>query len=111
MELLITVVLLLVLLIPLAVSIRRATDLFILEADDGQVRFVRGRIPQSLLDEISDVLVRSKSTGRLRVFVERREARIDARGDFTPGTLQQLRNVIGNVPLQRIRAGGRRAGR
>ncbi len=93
--------------VPLAIAIRRSTDLFVLEVNRGAVRFVRGRIPQALLDELTEVLQRAKSNGRLRVFVERQEARIDARGNFTDATLQQLRNVIGNTPLQRIRAGGR----
>lgn len=107
MELLLTVLFLIAVAIPLAIAMRRSTELFVLRVNGGKTRFVRGRIPQSLFDELDDVLRRSDSDGLLRVYVERGEARIDTRGTFSDGTQQRLRNVIGTVPLQRIRAGSR----
>ncbi len=86
-------------------AIRRSTELFVLEVDSGDVRFTRGRIPPQLLDEIREILRRSGSNGVLRIVQDRREAVIEATGNFGAGTLQQLRNVIGNTPLQRIRSG------
>lgn len=105
MELLLTILFLIAVAIPLAIAFRRSTELFVLRVSDGRTRFLRGRIPQVLFDELDDVLRRSDSRGTLRVYVERGVARVEGRGHFSEGTLQQLRNVIGNTPLQRIRAG------
>lgn len=91
--------------LPLALAIRRSTELFVLRVDAGRVRFVRGRLPQSLLAEITDVLSRTQSQGHLRAVVHRGTAELHPRGEFSPETLQRLRNLIGNVPLQRIRTG------
>lgn len=91
--------------LPLAFAIRRSTELFVLRVDTGRVRFVRGRLPQSLLAEISDVLGRTQSQGLLRVVIHRGTAELQPRGEFSPETVQRLRNLIGNVPLQRIRTG------
>lgn len=87
--------------------VRRATDLFVLKVSRGGVRFVRGRIPPSLLRELKDVLRGAGHDGVVRVVHERGEARLIVDGTFDEGTQQRLRNVIGRYPLQRIRAGGR----
>lgn len=97
-------VVLAVLLIPLGIAISRSTELFVLRADAGRVRVVRGRLPPSLLSDLRDVFARSQETGWLRVTVSRGAAMVNARGAITEPTLQRLRNVIGVVPLQRLRA-------
>lgn len=86
-------------------QLRRSTELFVIAAEAGGARLVRGRIPPQLLTEIREIIRRSNSRGELRVVVERREPVLETRGEFSAGTLQQLRNVIGNTPLQRIRSG------
>jgi hypothetical protein len=77
----------------------------LLEVENGQVRFVRGRMPPSLLRELRDVLDASGQQGVVSAVLEDREAKVVVRGDFDEGTVQQLRNVVGRYPLARIRAG------
>ena len=43
-----------VLLVPLVISIRRATELFVVRIRAGEAHLFRGRIPQALLDEIGE---------------------------------------------------------
>jgi hypothetical protein len=86
-------------------QLRRSTELFVIAAEADGARLLRGRIPPQLLNEIREIVRRSNSRGELRVVVEWREPVIEARGEFSAGTLQQLRNVIGNTPVQRIRSG------
>src|SRR5262245_8777664 len=100
------------LLMPLVVSIRRSTELFKLKVRDGKAHFVRGRIPQSLLSDVNDI-VRSPAIARAEIRAVRRggKARLEANGELTPEQRQRLRNVLGAYSLQRIMAGGRTRGR
>lgn len=98
----------LVALAALAVSMWRATELFVLGVKQGNVRVVRGRLPPTLLSDLRDVLERTSETGRVRVTVVRGVATVTVSGTISEPTTQRLRNVIGAVPLQRIRTGGGR---
>ncbi len=91
--------------LPLARAISRGTELFVLRVERGRCRFVRGRIPPSLLRELEDVLRMNQSSGQLKAVQERGAAVWVAKGDFSDGTLQQLRNVLGTYPLAKIKAG------
>ncbi len=96
-----------VLAIPLVVSIRRSTELFVIRIDAGRARFIRGRMPQRLLNEISDVVRREKiRTGLIRCVTEGGAPRITATG-LGDGAAQQLRNILGTYQVAQIRAGGR----
>ena len=96
-------------LIPIALAVRRSTELFVVKVRDGEARFFRGHIPQSLLDEIADV-VRTPRVPHVDLVVVRRDGRpeLSARGDLHPDQAQRLRNVLGQYSVQRIAAGGRR---
>ena len=100
------------LLLPLVRSMRRATELFRLKLRDGQVYFVRGRIPHGLLQDLGDV-ARSSQIAKADVWALRRDGRAElhTRGELTPEQLQRLRNVIASYSLQRILAGARPARR
>jgi hypothetical protein len=100
----------LLLLWPLLVSVRRAADLFVVRVRGGRAVFVRGRMPQSLLHDISDV-VRSPpvSEAVLRVVRRSGEAELLVEGEVSEGQRQQLRNAIGRFSVQRIMGGGRPA--
>lgn len=91
--------------LPLARMISRATELFVLRVEGGRCRFVRGRIPQSLLHDLGDVLKSTRSSGQLKAVTRRGTAVWVANGDFSEGTLQRLRNVLGTYPLAKIKAG------
>lgn len=103
-----TVLVLSLLLIPLAISVRRSTELFRVKVRDGKASFVRGRIPQSLLSDLEDI-VRSPPIGRAELWAVRRsgKARLEIRGEISAEQGQRLRNVVGLYSLQRIRAGAR----
>lgn len=92
----------------LAVSVRRATELFVVKVLDGTAHFYRGRIPQGLLDEIGDV-VRSPRVRQAELRVVRRggSPELTTAGELSADQLQRLRNVIGRYSVQRIAAGGR----
>ncbi len=97
--------LLLLLLLPIAYGLARATELFVVSATQGKLHLVRGRLPQALFEELSDVARRNALDG-----VEIRAVRADGQArviadKVSEGTLQQLRNVVGRFPLQRIRSG------
>lgn len=91
------------------VAIRRATELFVVKVRDGQAHFFRGRMPQSLLDEIDDV-VRTPPVAQADLQVVRRSGRpeLSVRGELHADQLQRLRNVLGRYSAQRIAAGGKR---
>lgn len=111
MRLLLAIGLLVLLCWPLGVAILRSNQLFVLRVEAGKVRFLRGRMPQGLLDDLADVVRGSSAQGTLICISEDQRPRLTARGEFDAGLLQQLRNVVGLYPIQRIRAGGKPRGR
>jgi hypothetical protein len=98
--------------IPLAISVRRSTELFRIRIRDGRASFVRGRMPQSLLTDLEDI-VRSPPIERAEVWAVRRggRAQLETKGEISAEQCQRLRNVVGTYSLQRIRAGARPARR
>jgi Protein of unknown function (DUF3634) len=88
--------------LPIWWGLSRATEVFFLRVHDGRIRRARGRLPRALLGEIEDVLARTQCSGWVRAKRSRGAVVVDVRGDFGAGTTQQLRNVIGTVPLQRM---------
>jgi hypothetical protein len=97
-------------LIPLVISVRRSTELFRIKVRDGKARFVRGRMPQSLLSDVEDV-VRSPPIERAELWAVRRsgKAHLETKGELSAEQRQRLRNVVGLYSLQRILAGARPA--
>lgn len=98
------------LLLPLIISIRRSTELFKLKVRAGETRFVRGRMPQSLLSDIEDVVRNTKIESADLLVVRRRgRAELIAQGKLTRDQVQRLRNAVSSYTLPRIAAGGRPA--
>lgn len=92
----------------LTISIRRSTELFVLRvnpADVPPVKFVRGRIPGALLQDLRTILTAGGARGTLRVLVARGTAVVEARGSFSPDTMQRARNLVGLYPLPKLRNG------
>jgi hypothetical protein len=80
---------------------------FVLTVRGGAVRAVRGSIPPAVLGDLREVLAGSGATGTVRALDHGgRTAVIELQGDFSPQVAQRVRNVVGNVPLPRLRAGG-----
>ena len=113
MSTLLGVLVLIALLVPLSISIRRSTELFVVRigpsTEVGQapshVHFIRGRIPRALLRELRDVLEPSEARGTLRVIVERGQAVLAPRGNFDEATLQRVRNLVAMYPVAKLKAG------
>lgn len=96
-------------LLPLVIGLRRSTELFVVRVRSGVPRLVRGRIPQSLLDEIADVVRTPRvHAARLRVVRRAGQPSLSIRGDVDAAGAQRLRNVIHRYGVARIAAGGRR---
>jgi hypothetical protein len=92
---------------PLILAVMRSNQVFVLRVNAGQLKFIRGRIPQQLFDQIADLVRGTTTRGDLIVVTDNGRARLTAKGPFDPGLLQQARNVVGLYPLAKIRAGGR----
>jgi hypothetical protein len=101
MELLVGLGLLMVLCVPMAFSLSRANELFVVDVKGGTVKVRRGRIPQKLLDDIGDV-VRGVSHATVRCKSEGGKPRLYA----TVGAdlSQRLRNVVGTWTVAQLRA-------
>ncbi|AUX26092.1 hypothetical protein SOCEGT47_066510 [Sorangium cellulosum] len=95
--------------IPLIVALLRANELFYVRVEGRNVRLLRGRLPQRLLDDITDVLRAAPiDRGAVRVVVEDRRPRVHVEGDISPEQAQQLRNTVSMWPIAKIRAAPKR---
>ena len=101
--------LLLVLAIPFAWSLYRSNELFVLQVRKGRTKILRGRLPQRLSDDLSDIFRRAKvRRATLRVVQEERMPQVKITdGELSDGTRQQVRNVLGRYDVAKIKAGGR----
>lgn len=95
--------------VPLVVALARANELFYVRVEGRDVRVLRGRLPQRLLDDITDVL-RAAPVGRgaVRVVVEDRRPSVYVEGDISPEQRQRLKNTVSMWPIAKIRAAPRR---
>ena len=107
MELLVGLALLVVLCVPLAFSLSRANELFVLKVQRGNVTVERGRLPQRLLDDIGDV-VRGVSRATLRCTAEDRRPRLRAKGAIGADQAQRLQNLAGGWNVAQLRTAPRR---
>jgi hypothetical protein len=109
MSLLVPLALLLLVAVALGLGLARANELFSVRFEGREVRLLRGRVPQRLLDDITDV-IRAEPAGRgaVRVVVEDRTPRVHVEGDLSPSQAQRIRNAVGMWPLAKIRSAARR---
>jgi hypothetical protein len=90
-------------------SARRAMTVADLLVRDGSVRVLSGGIAPSLLADLGDVAQRPPIRhARIRIVRSRGRAEVTIRGQLTPAQSQQIRNVIGSVPLARLSNARRR---
>ena len=107
MELLVGLALLVVLSVPMAVSLSRATELFVIDVHDGKPTVRRGRLPQRLLDDIGDV-VRGVSHAKLHCTSENGKPRLSAKGAVGSDQSQRLRNIVGTWTVAQLRTAPRK---
>jgi hypothetical protein len=90
-------------------SSRSAITLCVLEVRDGEVEVARGAMSPRIVSDIQDVLRRPKvESATIRVIRNREHANVEVKGDVSKAQQQQLRNVVGSVPLAKLRNGHRR---
>jgi hypothetical protein len=96
-------------LVALWLSARRAITICVLEVADGEVEVSEGALGPRILSDVRDVVKRPKvGSATIRLVRARDFAKLDAKGGFTADQLQQLRNIVGNVPIAKL-LGERRA--
>ena len=82
---------------------RGAITVAICEVKDGKLELTHGDLSPRVLSDLKDVVKRPKvGQGTVRILRHRDRASIEARGDFSDAQLQQLRNVVGTVPLAKL---------
>ena len=95
-------------LLALWVSARRAITICVLEIVDGEIEVSRGSLTPRILSDMGDIAKRPKvKSATIRLLRARDFAKVDASGPFTVEQLQQLRNVVGNIPIAKL-VGNRR---
>ncbi len=89
-------------------GLRNATTLFTIRVRDGRVVRARGRVPARLLSEVAEIVERAGVT-RADIRAVTRDGRpvLDFRGEVTQGTMQQMRNVVGQFTAHEIESGPR----
>jgi hypothetical protein len=82
---------------------RGAITLAIVEVRDGKLELTHGDLAPRVVADLRDVVRKPRvAQGTIRVVRHRDRASVQARGDFTDAQVQQLRNVVGTVPLAKL---------
>jgi hypothetical protein len=97
-------------LVALYVSARAAITVCVLDVVAGQVFVRRGGLAPRIRTDIEDVVTRPKiERATLRIIRDRGRALLEVKGAVSAAQQQQLRNVVGSMPLARLmNARGRR---
>ena len=82
---------------------RSAITVCVAEIRDGKVLVTHGGIAPRVLADVADVVARPRvERGKLRIVRSRGRAEIELEGDLSAAQVQQVRNVIGSVPLAKL---------
>ena len=85
------------------VAARSAITICIAEIREGKVQVTHGGIAPRLLADVADVVARPRvERATLRIVRARGHAELEVTGDLSAGQIQQVRNVIGSVPLAKL---------
>jgi len=89
-------------------GVQRATTLFTLIVRGGRISKSHGRVPPRMLSEIADIIERAHVVhGKIRGVVRDGQPVLLFEGEMSPGTQQQMRNVVGQFSTSEIRSGRR----
>ena len=82
---------------------RGAITVCVLEVHGGEMIVTQGGIAPRVLSDLRDVVRRPRvSHATVRIVRARGSASLQAKGDFTPEQVQQLRNIVGSVPIAKL---------
>src|SRR5579862_6940482 len=88
---------------------RGAITVCVLAVAKGDVEIMEGKLAPRVLADVRDVVRRPRvGSATIRIVRAKERATVDARGDLNLDQMQQLRNIIGNVPLAKL-VGGKKA--
>ncbi len=94
--------------VALVTAVRRAATLCVVEVRNGVVSVKRGQLAPRIVADLGDIARRPKVVqGRIEIRREGKLAVVHVKGPFSDAQRQQIRNVVGSVPLARLRSGGR----
>jgi hypothetical protein len=86
---------------------RGALTICELRADNGSTTVVRGGVAPSVMRDLREITESEALDGvRITVSRDKHGARVTTTGPIDAGALQRIRNVVGSVPLARLRAKG-----
>jgi hypothetical protein len=80
----------------------RSREIFAVSVRAGRIEAARGRLSTELRHELEDVVASSRASGRVVVRLENGRARVHTKG-FGDPIAQRVRNVVGRIPLARLR--------
>jgi hypothetical protein len=84
-------------------SARQRTTICVLDARDGELRITHGGLSPRILSDLRDVAERPKvKYGSIRIVRRSGRAEVSVSGLFSAAQIQQVRNVVGSVPLARL---------
>ena len=94
-------------LVALYVAARREITICELAVEHGKIRVVRGGVAPAILADLRDI-ARKPPIGQLRVRILKSSglAEVQLSGDVSAPQAQRIRNVVGSVPLARLRNSG-----
>jgi len=82
---------------------RNAVTIAVIDIRRGKIRVKRGGIAPRVLADMGDVVRRPRvERATIRIVRERGFAKLHMSGDLKDAQMQQLRNVVGSVPLAKL---------
>ena len=88
---------------------RAAITICVADVDDGHVKVVRGAIAPRVLADLRDIAQRPRvASGTVRIVRAKDRAQVEIAGAFTDAQRQQIRNVVGTVPLAKLTNAGKK---
>ena len=82
---------------------RGAVTVCVARVTDGKLHVLRGAIAPRILADLGDVVRRPRvRSAELRIVRTGGLAKVEMSGDLTPAQQQQVRNVVGSVPLAKL---------
>ena len=85
------------------VAARSAVTVMVAEISDGRLEVMKGGVSERVLADLRDVVKRPKvKRATLRITRAKDRAQVHVSGDVSAAQQQQLRNVVGTVPLAKL---------
>jgi hypothetical protein len=91
---------------------RRDITVCVLQVEDGKMSIVSGTISPRVLSDLRDVVGRPRvKSASVRILRAKDRATVEASGKLTSDQVQQLRNIVGSIPIAKLANGSPKARR